>query len=147
MEGLVLIDEIDLYLHPTWQVVLIRALRRTFPRIQFVATTHSPLLLADLSPDEIVELGFDETTGNVVRQETYADPRVLTGTELLRQFFDIDAIYPSPDPDAVLLRDYLFLARNPMRTEQDEQRLEAMRFQLELAGVDPQCEPVARIGE
>lgn len=104
-------------------------------------------MLADLSPDEIVELGFDERTGDVVRQETYADPRVLTGTELLRQFFDIDAIYPNPDPDAVLLRDYLFLARNPMRTDKDEQMLETMRTLLELAGIDPKCEPVARIGD
>nr|GEU28549.1 hypothetical protein [Tanacetum cinerariifolium] len=53
-EGLVLIDEIDLYLHPTWQARLIPALRETFPKLQFVATTHSPVVLATLAPDEMV---------------------------------------------------------------------------------------------
>ena len=42
MEGIVLIDEIDLHLHPSWQVELIPALKQVFPRIQFIATTHSP---------------------------------------------------------------------------------------------------------
>jgi len=40
-EGVVLIDEIELHLHPAWQRRVIGDLRRAFPRIQFVATTHS----------------------------------------------------------------------------------------------------------
>lgn len=56
IEGLVLLDEIDLYLHPTWQATFITALRRVFPRVQFVATTHSPVVLAGLAPHEIIRL-------------------------------------------------------------------------------------------
>ena len=67
MEGLVLIDEIDLYLHPTWQATFITALRKIFPRIQFVATTHSPIVLAGLSAHEVVRLIVDPATGDVVR--------------------------------------------------------------------------------
>lgn len=50
IEGLVLLDEIDLYLHPAWQATFVTALRRVFPKIQFVATTHSPVILAGLAP-------------------------------------------------------------------------------------------------
>lgn len=41
-EGIVLIDEIDLHLHPQWQSEIACALLRTFPNIQFIITTHSP---------------------------------------------------------------------------------------------------------
>ncbi|MCK8501061.1 AAA family ATPase [Myxococcus fulvus] len=44
--GIVLIDEIDLHLHPRWQRRVIGDLRKTFPGVQFVATTHSPQVLS-----------------------------------------------------------------------------------------------------
>jgi predicted ATP-binding protein involved in virulence len=46
VEGVVLIDEIDLHLHPRWQRVVLDGLRRIFPRLQFVVTTHSPQVLS-----------------------------------------------------------------------------------------------------
>jgi predicted ATP-binding protein involved in virulence len=45
-EGVVKIDELDLALHPRWQIHVINDLTRVFPKLQFVATTHSPLILA-----------------------------------------------------------------------------------------------------
>lgn len=46
-DGIVLIDEVDLHLHPRWQRSLIRQLSGTFPNCQFVLTTHSPLVISD----------------------------------------------------------------------------------------------------
>lgn len=46
VEGVVLIDEIDLHIHPRWQRVVLDGLRETFPRLQFVVTTHSPQVLS-----------------------------------------------------------------------------------------------------
>ncbi|WP_413704390.1 AAA family ATPase [Pseudomonas sp. Pseusp16] len=46
-DGIVLIDEVDLHLHPKWQRSLIRQLSETFPNCQFVLTTHSPLVISD----------------------------------------------------------------------------------------------------
>jgi predicted ATP-binding protein involved in virulence len=46
-EGIILIDEIDLHLHPQWQRGIIRRLRDTFPNCQFLLTTHSPLVISD----------------------------------------------------------------------------------------------------
>jgi predicted ATPase len=45
-DGVVMIDEIDLHLHPHWQANVIPALRRTFPKLQFIITTHSPIVLS-----------------------------------------------------------------------------------------------------
>jgi predicted ATP-binding protein involved in virulence len=45
--GIVLIDEVDLHLHPSWQRSLIDRLTQTFPNCQFVLTTHSPLVISD----------------------------------------------------------------------------------------------------
>ncbi len=50
--GIVLIDELDLHLHPAWQRKLIENLRRTFPLLQFICTTHSPFLIQSLRGNE-----------------------------------------------------------------------------------------------
>ena len=47
--GIILIDEADLHLHPTWQIDILRTLHKTFPNIQFIVTTHSPILLLGAS--------------------------------------------------------------------------------------------------
>jgi predicted ATP-binding protein involved in virulence len=51
-EGVVLIDELDLHLHPTWQRHVIEDLRFTFPKLQFIGTTHSPFLIQSLRSGE-----------------------------------------------------------------------------------------------
>ncbi|STZ01056.1 recombination protein F [Moraxella lacunata] len=52
-EGVVLIDEVDLHLHPKWQQNLIDKLTKTFPNVQFILTTHSPHIVSD-NPDVLV---------------------------------------------------------------------------------------------
>jgi predicted ATP-binding protein involved in virulence len=51
--GVVLIDEIELHLHPGWQYEIIPALTRTFPNCQFIVTTHSPIVLSQVKPEGI----------------------------------------------------------------------------------------------
>ncbi|WP_436718331.1 AAA family ATPase [Escherichia coli] len=48
-EGIILIDEVDMHLHPTWQRTIIQRLTTTFPHCQFVLTTHSPLVISVLT--------------------------------------------------------------------------------------------------
>ena len=56
-EGIVLIDELDLHLHPKWQRNIIENLRKAFPNIQFICTTHSPFLIQSLrSGEELIML-------------------------------------------------------------------------------------------
>ena len=52
-EAVVLIDEIELHLHPKWQRQIVHKLRATFPRCQFIATTHSPQVVASVEPDQV----------------------------------------------------------------------------------------------
>lgn len=54
--GIVLIDEIDLHLHPSWQRRVVDDLRRAFPEIQFFATTHSPIIVQSLRAGELIDL-------------------------------------------------------------------------------------------
>ena len=54
--GVVLIDELELHLHPKWQREVSEKLRKTFPNIQFIATTHSPFVIQALRPGELINL-------------------------------------------------------------------------------------------
>ena len=55
-EAVVLIDEVELHLHPGWQQRILGDLRRTFPNAQFIVSTHSPQILTTVEPQRIVEL-------------------------------------------------------------------------------------------
>ena len=55
-EAVVLIDEIELHLHPSWQQRILGDLLRTFPNTQFIVSTHSPQVLTTVKPEHIVEL-------------------------------------------------------------------------------------------
>ncbi len=55
-QGIILIDEIELHLHPKWQRRIIPALTAIFPNIQFLATTHSPQILSSVSDKSIIVL-------------------------------------------------------------------------------------------
>jgi predicted ATP-binding protein involved in virulence len=55
-EAIVLIDELDLHLHPQWQRTIVKKLTTTFPNCQFIATTHSPLIIGEVAPENIILL-------------------------------------------------------------------------------------------
>ena len=57
--GIVLIDELDIHLHPKWQWKVIRALRETFPNIQFIATTHAPILFGSATDVWLIDIEGD----------------------------------------------------------------------------------------
>ncbi|MGF1767250.1 AAA family ATPase [Enterovibrio makurazakiensis] len=57
--GLVLVDEIDMHLHPQWQQLVLGSLVDAFPNIQFVVTTHSPQVLTTVKKDQILILTHD----------------------------------------------------------------------------------------
>jgi predicted ATP-binding protein involved in virulence len=63
-EGVVLIDELDLHLHPRWQQDVVKNLKKTFPKIQFVATTHSPFILQEMEDNEVFKI--NSTADNIL---------------------------------------------------------------------------------
>jgi predicted ATP-binding protein involved in virulence len=60
-QGVVLIDELDLHLHPRWQRRIIEDLRRAFPKMQFVCTTHSPFLIQSIRQGQLIQLDEQDT--------------------------------------------------------------------------------------
>ncbi len=75
--GVVLIDEVDMFLHPAWQQTIIGSLRKAFPKVQFIVTTHSPQVLSTVKRENIRVLGVDHT-GNAIAEPplamTYGEP-------------------------------------------------------------------------
>lgn len=58
--GVILIDEIDMHLHPRWQWNVISALRTVFPNVQFIATTHAPIIIASAKDVNIIDIDNDD---------------------------------------------------------------------------------------
>jgi hypothetical protein len=141
MRGLVLIDELDLFLHPRWQVRLVATLKAVFPRMQFVASTHSPMVLPGLNQNEVVILDQDER-GNVIAERAAESPKLLTGSEIYSLFFGIRQLYPTEAAEA--LERYTLFAADPDRTDEEEQVLRDARMTLQAAGIDPGEPPVPR---
>ncbi|MCM1222848.1 MAG: AAA family ATPase [Lachnospiraceae bacterium] len=57
--GIVLIDEVDLHLHPIWQKRILKTLKNVFPLVQFIVTTHSPSIISSAKADELLILDGD----------------------------------------------------------------------------------------
>lgn len=72
-EGIVLIDELDLHLHPKWQRKIVADLKRVFPRFQFICTTHSPYIVQSLKANEVISLD-----DNVIDQDPDSMPIELS---------------------------------------------------------------------
>lgn len=70
IKGVVLIDEIEQHLHPRWQRQILSMLKKTFPKVQFIATTHSPLCAAgaaDLGEKNCKIIRLKQTNGSVTK--------------------------------------------------------------------------------
>lgn len=82
-EGIVFIDEVDLHLHPKWQMEIIDKLRTIFPNCQFFLSSHSPHVLSDLTPRQI----FILDNGNL--NHTSFNPYGKLVNEVLANYFSI----------------------------------------------------------
>lgn len=141
MTGLVLVDEIDLFVHPRWQVALIPKLKRIFPRVQFVVTTHSPMVLPGLDREEVFILDQD-ARGNIVAEQATSSPKLLSGSEIYDLFFGINELYPTEAARA--MRTFALFAADPDRTAGEQRQLDEAEAVLRREGVPPDIPAVAR---
>jgi predicted ATP-binding protein involved in virulence len=79
--GVVLIDELDLHLHPIWQRQIIENLRKTFPKLQFICTTHSPFLIQSLRTGEELIVLDGQPTADVANMSLSEISQGLMGVE------------------------------------------------------------------
>ena len=87
--GVVLIDELDVHLHPTWQRRVATDLKATFPGIQFVCTTHSPQVIGEVVPEEIRML--DETALGLAPAQSFG----LDSNSILEDVMHAESVTPT----------------------------------------------------
>lgn len=99
-EGIVLIDEVDLHLHPTWQKRILKDLAEIFPKVQFILSTHAPEVINSVKSDSVVILkdneiqsAADETYGKdantILREVMEVSARPDEIKNLFEQFYDL----------------------------------------------------------
>lgn len=114
--GIVMIDEVDMHLHPEWQQQVLASLRRAFPAIQLIVTTHSPQVLSTVRKEHIRVLGLNvdgEAVANEPLARTYGRSNAdvlqatmgvtpepsIEGSDLLRRYLNLVEQAPLDDPD------------------------------------------------
>ena len=128
--GIVLIDEVDMHLHPGWQQTVLTDLTAAFPKLQFIVTTHSPQVLTSIDGSCVrllrqqadPETGTQQTVVELVTLQT----RGVASSDLLAQIMGVD---PIPDvPEARMLSEYHALIQQNLHHDLEGQ---ALRAQLE----------------
>lgn len=94
-EAVVLIDEIDLHLHPKWQRQIVHNLGAAFPRCQFIATTHSPQVIGEVEHERIQIIAdgqvyspthsYGVDSSRVLEEVMGSDPRAKEVQDLLKE--------------------------------------------------------------
>ncbi len=119
-EAILMIDEVDLHLHPSWQQRVVPDLRRTFPNTQLILTTHSPQV-ATTVPHQNLRILSDS--------RLYTAPAGTDGAEAQRLLHDVFGVAPRPDiPRTHDLDEYLRLVDN---RQWDSPRARELRAQLD----------------
>lgn len=102
-QGIVMIDEVDMHLHPAWQQTILGDLMKAFPNIQFIVTTHSPQVISTVPGQQIRILD-----GNNAYTAEATGTQGAESSRILKRIFDVDP-RPQKDPNTQLLNSYLDL--------------------------------------
>ena len=114
--GLVLVDELDLHLHPSWQKKVVKSLKEAFPSIQFIVTTHSPLILSTVQDRIITIQGgkayypqniYGRTANDVLRNAMDTAERLESIQDMLDEYFELIESGEGSGEDALKIREQL----------------------------------------
>ena len=136
--AIMLVDEIDLHLHPAWQQRVLSDLMRTFPGTQFIVTTHSPQVLSTVQRECIRLLGTDTEGEQIISMpvsNTYGQP----SNTVLHRVMRVDPQPPIPELDK--LKE---LTRLIDQGEYTGQRVEALMGEL-INSLGDQHEQIQRL--
>ncbi len=98
LAGIVLIDEIDLHLHPKWQKAIVEILTDTFPNIQFIASTHSPIPILG-APKNTVILNVQRNENGITAKKLDVDfTKLLPNSLLSSPIFNFDELISKSKP-------------------------------------------------
>lgn len=124
----VLIDEIDLHLHPLWQRMIMRQFSDTFTNVQFVATTHSPLMITSMSDVNVAVLRQTARGDQVVIENQPAVVEEWRFDQILVNLFELETARSLRVE--VLMKERERLLEKRGKTPHDEARLKEIGDQL-----------------
>ncbi|WP_273823206.1 AAA family ATPase [Pseudomonas asplenii] len=114
--GVVIIDELDIHLHPAWQRTIVHALKSAFPKVQFIAASHSPQIIGSLRPEEIIVLDNGDSS----------HPRASYGLDSSRVLEEVMGA-PQREPKVESLLSELFSALESNNLEEAKTRLSSLK--------------------
>lgn len=126
--GIVMVDEIDLHLHPKWQMTVLETLAKELPNIQFIVTTHSPLIAGSLEWMNIISMQANSDQSSVAKRIEWAVHGLDADQILLTDFFGLESTR-APGKQRTL-KELSLKARNG-NTEAAKALLEAMSQGIE----------------
>jgi len=127
-EAIVLIDEIGTHLHPRWKMEVVNRLRKTFPKIQFIVTTHEPLCLRGLEKNEVLVLKRNEE-GKVISINDLPNPSEFRVDQLLTsEYFGLNSTLDFETEKK--FKEYYALLAKEDKTPDDEEAI--VKFSQEL---------------
>jgi predicted ATP-binding protein involved in virulence len=93
-KGVVLVDELDMHLHPKWQKQVIEDLKLAFPNIQFIVTTHSPFIVQSLRANEVINLAGQVSEDPCVKgiEDIAEDVMALEDVQRSHKFLEMQHI-------------------------------------------------------
>jgi len=125
LEGIVLLDEIDVHLHPRWKMRIVGQIKELFPLVQFITTSHDPLCLRGLNKKEIVVLNRIGSTVRV-HSDNLPNPEGLRADQLLTsEFFGLNSTL-DPETESIFTEYYSLLAKRE-RGSEDTKRIEEFK--------------------
>lgn len=137
VSGLILIDEVDLHLHPQWQRLIIERIRKTFPNLQFIASTHSPLVVADIETDGGAAFLLEADGDGVSVNSRLPSVRGWRADQILASEIFGYLVDRDPTTERVLREASRLSGRGDERTVEENARYEAILATIEEALVPP----------
>lgn len=105
LEGIVIIDELELHLHPNYQKLFVQKLTELFPKIQFIASTHSPIPLLGAPPETVILHVTRSREKGIEVEKLDVDFSVLTPNAILTSpIFGFQELIPESKPDDTMIR-------------------------------------------
>ena len=108
--GIVMVDEIDLHLHPTWQMTVLESLAEALPNLQFIVTSHSPLLVGSIEWMNVILIESEEGQSSRVRRFEHAVHGLNADQVLTSEFFGMQST--RAPGKGLALKDLSLRARN-----------------------------------
>jgi len=127
-QGIVLIDELENHLHPVWKMRIVSSLRKAFPRVQFVITTHDPLCLRGLERGEVALLRrrTDEGCETIALQSLPPVNEMRIDQILTSSYFGLRSTI-DPEAEELFEEYYSLLDREDDLMEEERVRLDQLK--------------------